>query len=195
MEHCIEIILTDEEGYIKASLEEYVQKIKTGSWPAELPDPEYAGYRWHTGEKNEMTGTIYPGQLNMLILQFEEAGQRLDNNEPAVIHFGEYGGEGGSYTLLLPEAGQVKASVFFVQDSRIDGTLPIKDAIGDPDKLYKYVAENTGAILEAGEDDGMYFKHIGFPAEDMKTALKKGAEAGHELYRLCNEALTSRFVT
>lgn len=195
MNHCIEIVLTDEEGYIKAPLEEYVTHIRSGSWPARLPDPEYAGYRWHTGEQNEMTATIYPGQLNMLILQFEEAAKRLEHNEPGILHFGEYGGEGGSYILLLPADGRVTASVFFVNDSKIDGTLPVKDAIGDPGALYKYVTDHTGEILEAGEDDGMYFRHISFPAEAMITALKNGSASGYELYRLCNEELTTRFVT
>jgi hypothetical protein len=187
MKDLVRIILLEENYDKLATLTDYISALEndfTNGVRTIVPLSEkiQAGFQLLTEDGSVMSETIYPGQLNIIILQFEEAVRRLEKNLPAILQFGEYGGEGGAHILITPENNMADLSVIFIQDSLVCSNLPIEDTIGDPADLWRS-AENIRAELQATPaNNGEYFKHVKLPLADLITSLESEASRGRKLF-------------
>jgi hypothetical protein len=188
MKKLISVMLLHDDDTEIASLTDYLNVLEHDRKIDPLAKNLNAGFKLHTVEQTEVAKTLYPGQLNIIILQFEEALLRLKENKPAILQFGEYGGEGGAYILITREGEQADLSVVDISSS-VDGYLPIKDTIGYAEKLYANAEENRAVLNTIPPKDTIYFRHVKMPFPDLLYSLESEAAAGRKLFSLLNRDL------
>lgn len=189
----LKIIVTASENVeITMPLARYVELKENGQQPWE-PSLVWAGFQLEAYGKDWLAETVYPGQLNLLILQLEAALERLEADQEAILHFGEYGGEGGSYVLISPQDDQMILSVIFILDFEYDSILPIEGVIGEPQRLYSYVKEKKDTLLPPEKVvENMYFKHLKMSRAAITEAIRRETQLGRRLFEFMGIKLDNR---
>ncbi len=184
-------IFNPEEEYTLVTVEDYLQLREDGQveWIPELDDSalflETSGREWMAYEWNL-------GDLGSLVLQFEEAANRLEKGEVALVRSGVNDQLAVPYLLLEPAGDlDVQISLFFIEDVSFSSIYPVSKISGEPSVLYQYVLEHRAHLLGSPEgsqsNDKLHL--LPFPKSVLLPSLRREANLGFQLYKLLDKQL------
>ncbi|HSJ54900.1 MAG TPA: hypothetical protein VLC52_14250 [Anaerolineae bacterium] len=180
----------DEEN--KLLLEDYLRLRQAGTvdWD---PSLENSGLSLVCQGREWLLDHWNTGQINLLILQVEEAVRRLKEGRETIVRIGAIDSAGGPYLLLTPTDREVEISLFVIRDRRYYLDFPIEDVSGSAADLYAHLDQQRQELLEpvGGAAGEKYFKRLRCPGQELLAEMQRAAQSGRDLYELLGRPVDS----
>jgi len=124
------------------------------------------------------------GDLELIVLQCEEAHRRLMGGQEAIIRSGVLDQSVVPYLLMTPtNADEVDLSLFVIPDLEAGFAFPIDHVSGNSKELWAYLYENREQLLHPAEPpvNGL-FSDVPCSKVQLITALEREAALGRQLF-------------
>lgn len=124
------------------------------------------------------------GDLELIVLQCEEAYHQLKEKQEAIIRSGVLDQPVVPYLLFEPtDKGETLLSIFAIFDNdKARFAFPIDRITGSSQELWSYVREHREQLLFPPDRSPKYFTRVACPSHELITALEREAALGRQLF-------------
>lgn len=124
------------------------------------------------------------GELELIVLQCEEAHRRLTKGEDAIIRSAVLDQPMVPYLLMSPlDDDDVHLSLFVIPDLKAGWAFPIDNVSADSAELWAYMRDHRYQLLHPSERlANNLFSDVPCPRVQLVTALEREASLGRRLF-------------